>query len=133
MDQNCRLMMKQKFITLSSKFKRPWLMYNLHHLNEQILFEIDKFIDLLICTNILSCNKDEQSIIKANKIQFNDSDLIFSTFIHDKLMHNKCKFNNMSLSYRAAAHKYIKYGKITLYCRHCKTFINMNNDRLVCS
>ena len=132
MDQDCRMIMKQQFINLTTTtFKRPWLIYNLHHLDEQILMEIDTFIDLLISTNILSYNNNQQSIIKANKIKFNYSNIIFSTFIHDTVMHNKCKCNNMSLSYRSATHKYVKYGKITLYCRHCKTFINMKDNQLI--
>ena len=132
MDEECRLIMKKKFITLSNKFVRPWLMYNLHQLQQQILIELDTFIDLLIKTHVLLYNQEnEQSIIKSSKLQFDDSNIVFSTFINDKITHNKCNHNNMSLSYRAKKHQYIQYGTLTLYCRQCKSFVNMKNNQLV--
>ena len=132
MDAVCRKRMRQKFICLSTKFKRPWLMYKLHNLDEKLLIELDTFIDLLINNNILIYNKEsEQSIIKTNKLRFDQKNLIFSTYINDKVIHNACGLNNISLSYKHSAHRFINYGGLTLYCKNCKIFVNFKNNNLI--
>ena len=131
MDAVCRKRMKQLFICLSTKFKRPWLMYKLHNLNEKLLIELDTFIDLLINNNILIYNKEnEQSIIKTNKLRFEQKNLIFSTYTNDKVIHKTCGLNNISLSYKHPTHRFINYGGLTLYCKNCKIFVNFKNGNL---
>ena len=132
MDAICRKHKKQKFICLSAKFKRPWLMYKLHNLDEKLLVELDTFIDLLINNSILIYNKkNEQSIIKTNKLRFDQKNLIFSTYINDKVIHKTCELNNISLSYKAPTHRFIDYGGLTLYCKNCKIFVNFKNNDLI--
>ena len=132
MDENCQNKIKQLYISLSTSFIRPWIIYGLQQLNNTILQELDIFINLLLKNNILLHKSNaKQQILKQNKIRLNKSNYIFSTYVHNNIIHEQCKNNDISISYKDITHPQIHYGRLTLYCRICKLFINMKNKQLI--
>ena len=130
MDEDCHN--KWEYYSLTTGIIRPWLFITVSDLNKKIIYELDVFINLLLKQRIICYAQNilKHEIISMNTIILYKNNDIFSTFMHNNVIHYQCSISDMSLSYKNPNHKYIKFGKITLYCRNCKKFYNFSNGRI---
>ena len=123
------------YASLSNKLKRPWLYHDLQKLPNDVIEEIDLFIELLFIKDITYLKQQWEHYILTHKskIRFNQNNNVFSTFFNSNVIHTVCGESTLTLSYKQPDHWMSDGGKATCYCITCKKYINLKNGKLIYS
>ena len=134
MDEECRTLMPYNYYSLDNILYRPWIFTEILNLNNDIIRELDLFIELLFKHKILVYKNSniKFQIFKDGKMRDKTvlHNMIISTFLHDNILHGYCKQSNIRIHYKSDSHFQVKKGKPTIYCKKCQIFYNFKKGNI---
>lgn len=125
-----------RYYTMNDLLKRPWMFKRMSNLDISIMVEIDTLIDLLFKRNIIkyTTSKRNHQVFKDidKKLWKGRKEFVFTTFMHDNIIHTGCGESNMTVSYRKKTHPYANLAMGYVYCRskHCGKYFDLNHEDL---